>query len=279
VALDKIEKFNNSLIQHGKENNRIYLMKLDKRDLPHIIDDLNSLVEAKGYTKIFAKVAAGRLNKFLKNGYIREAAIPGFYNGKKNCVFLAKYFSNDRKKERNVKEITKITNISIRKSAEKRQKFIPGNYSIQKAAPKDVVEMSDFYNEIFDTYPFPIGNPNYLRETMKKHINYYVIRDKQKIIALSSAEIDQESQNAEMTDFATLPEYRGNNLASCLLTRMEEDMKAIDFRTTYTMARAMSYGMNITFSKNKYQFAGTLINNTNISGQIESMNVWYKKLL
>ena len=274
-----MEKVKNSLIQHGKENNRIYLMKLDKRDLPFIADALNSLAEVKGYTKIFAKVPAGKINKFLKNGYIREAAIPGFYNGKKGCIFLAKYFSNDRKKERNVKEITKITNISIRKSAEKRQKFIPGNYSIQKAAPKDVVEMSDFYNEIFDTYPFPIGNPNYLRETMKKHINYYVIRDKQKIIALSSAEIDQESQNAEMTDFATLPEYRGNNLASCLLTRMEEDMKAIDFRTTYTMARAMSYGMNITFSKNKYHFAGTLINNTNISGQIESMNVWYKKLL
>jgi len=36
--------------------------------------------------------------------------------------------------------------------------------------------------------------------------------------------------------------------------------------------------MNITFARNNYSFAGTLINNTNISGQIESMNVWYKAL-
>ena len=279
MALDKIEKLNNSIIQHGKENNRIYLMSLDERDMPRIVDDLNSLAEAKGYTKIFAKVPAGRLNKFLKNGYIREAAISGFYNEKKSCIFLAKYFSDARKKEKNMQEVTKIINTSIKKSAAKRQKPISDKYSLQKATPEDVVEMSDLYNEIFETYPFPVGNPNYLRETMKRHINYYVIRDKRKIIALSSAEIDQKSQNAEMIDFATLPEYRGNNFAGCLLARMEEDVKAMGIITAYTIARAISYAMNITFSRNNYQFSGTLINNTNISGQIESMNVWGKKLL
>jgi hypothetical protein len=36
--------------------------------------------------------------------------------------------------------------------------------------------------------------------------------------------------------------------------------------------------MNITFAKNGYEYAGTLKNNTNISGNIESMNVWYKHL-
>ncbi|MDD4047577.1 MAG: putative beta-lysine N-acetyltransferase, partial [Clostridia bacterium] len=39
-----------------------------------------------------------------------------------------------------------------------------------------------------------------------------------------------------------------------------------------------SYGMNISFAKHRYQYCGTLINNTNISGSIESMNVWYKAL-
>ena len=38
------------------------------------------------------------------------------------------------------------------------------------------------------------------------------------------------------------------------------------------------YGMNITFAKQKYIFAGTLVNNTDISGGIESMNIWYKPL-
>ena len=37
-------------------------------------------------------------------------------------------------------------------------------------------------------------------------------------------------------------------------------------------------GMNITFAKHGYHYAGTLNNNTNICGRIESMNVWYKSL-
>jgi hypothetical protein len=36
--------------------------------------------------------------------------------------------------------------------------------------------------------------------------------------------------------------------------------------------------MNITFAKQRYALAGTLINNTDISGSLESMNVWYKPL-
>jgi len=36
--------------------------------------------------------------------------------------------------------------------------------------------------------------------------------------------------------------------------------------------------MNITFRKAGYEFGGRLKNNTNISGNIEGMNVWYKSL-
>jgi len=279
LTLDKVEKLNNSLIQHGKENDRVYLMKLDARDLLGMLEELNRIAEDNGYTKIFAKVPADKGNMFLKNGYIQEAAIPGFYKGAKGCLFLAKYFSEDRKNEKNMHEITKIINISIRKSKKKKCGSVSHKYLLQKAIPDDVVEMSDLYNEIFETYPFPIGNPNYLRATMEKNINYYTIRDGQKIVAISSAEIDYDSRNAEMTDFAIFPEYRGKHLAKCLLEHMEMEMQSSDVKTVYTIARAMSYGMNITFSKTNYQFAGTLINNTNISGQIESMNVWYKNLL
>jgi putative beta-lysine N-acetyltransferase len=81
-----------------------------------------------------------------------------------------------------------------------------------------------------------------------------------------------------MTDFATLPDFRGNNLALLLLREMEAHMRLAKYNTLYTIARSMSPGMNITFAKNSYEYAGTLKNNTNISGNIESMNVWYKHL-
>jgi len=59
---------------------------------------------------------------------------------------------------------------------------------------------------------------------------------------------------------------------------MENELKKFNIHKAYTIARANSYGMNITFAKANYTFAGKLTNNTNISGDIESMNVWYKKL-
>jgi len=98
------------------------------------------------------------------------------------------------------------------------------------------------------------------------------------LAALSSAEMDIQGSNVEMTDFATLPEYRGRGLAQFLLQEMEGAMTHKGMRTAYTIARAVSPGMNITFSRRGYQYGGTLVNNTQISGSIESMNIWYKSL-
>jgi beta-lysine N6-acetyltransferase len=44
--------------------------------------------------------------------------------------------------------------------------------------------------------------------------------------------------------------------------------------TSFTIARGLSYGMNIALAKKGYEFYGTLVHNTNFSGRIESMNVW-----
>ncbi|VVB88342.1 Beta-lysine N6-acetyltransferase [uncultured archaeon] len=81
-----------------------------------------------------------------------------------------------------------------------------------------------------------------------------------------------------MTDFATLPEYQGNGFACYLLRKMEHEMRKRNIKTSYTIARAVSYGINIIFAKMGYRYGGTLLNNTNISGSVESMNVWYKSL-
>lgn len=90
--------------------------------------------------------------------------------------------------------------------------------------------------------------------------------------------MDIEASNIEMTDFATLPEYRGNGLALYLLQKMEHEMRKRNMRIAYTIARAVSCGINIIFAKRRYKYSGTLLNNTNISGNFESMNVWYKFL-
>jgi predicted hydrocarbon binding protein len=59
---------------------------------------------------------------------------------------------------------------------------------------------------------------------------------------------------------------------------MENQMRLSKMLTAYTIARSVSHGINITFARAGYTYGGRLINNTNISGKIESMNVWYKSL-
>ncbi len=85
---------------------------------------------------------------------------------------------------------------------------------------------------MFATYPFPVHDPKYILQTMKEHINYYIISDKERIVAASSAEIDYSGANAEMTDFATLPRHRGNNLSGCLLLRMEEEIEKREYKNS-----------------------------------------------
>lgn len=48
--------------------------------------------------------------------------------------------------------------------------------------------------------------------------------------------------------------------------RALEEMRAAEMKTAFTIARA------------GYAWGGTLVNNTNICGGFESMNVWYRAL-
>jgi lysine 2,3-aminomutase len=273
---DKIEKIGNSLIQHGKFNNRIYLMKLDRKDYPQIIKKLEQLAKSKGYTKIFGKVREQHLDDFIAGGYETEAYIPNFFGNGDRAHFIGKFFDEKRKSDIKNKVINKVINLAEEKPAIETPPEINPEFRYKVAEKSDASAMVKVYQEVFPTYPFPIHDPQYIRQTMDENVIYFGIWEKDRLVALSSAEMDQDEKNVEMTDFATLPEYRGNGFALFLLAKMEDKMKEMGIKTFYTIARAVSFGMNITFSKMGYQFTGTLKNNTNISGNIESMNVWYK---
>jgi len=275
---DIIEVIGKSLVQHGKNSDRVYLMKLCSEDYPCIINDIYNLAHEKSYSKIFIKVPGWAQEGFESAGYTVEACIPHFYNGKQDGLFMALYLDPKRKEKSNAALIDEI--ISLAKNAAPLQAAPKRNqnYHLANLGLEDAEDISQIYKRVFETYPFPIHNPAYIKDTMNDNVVYFGIRDKGQLIAVSSSEMDIKSQNVEMTDFATLPEYRSQGLASSLLYEMENAMRQRGIMTAYTIARAVSHGMNITFAKHNYIYSGTLINNTDISGEIESMNVWYKAL-
>jgi putative beta-lysine N-acetyltransferase len=207
-----------------------------------------------------------------------EAKIPKFYDGQVTAYFMGKYPDENRRKNPLEEEIKKIIGISRQKSGKKLKLERHGLYQIKKLRAENADMISEIFKAVFETYPFPIHDADYIKDTMKSHVEYFGAWDGDKLIAVSSAEKDSLSKSVEMTDFATLPEHRGENIALYLLDFMEKAMKKRGYKTAYTIARALSYGMNITFAKASYKMGGTLINNTNICGKIESMNVWNKPL-
>ncbi len=279
IMHDTIEKYGKgSIIQHGKLNDRVYLIKLKKTDFPGIIGYIENLARTYSYTKIFCKVQSWAAPVFIANGYIVEAQIPDFYSGSEDVFFMSKFLSSDRllnleKEQLDLlsKEFQTIKKSSLKKASKE-------DFTSKLLTKENVEDITNVYKKVFKSYPFPIFNTGYIHKTMKNNVMYFGVEEKGNLIALSSAEMDKEGANAEMTDFATLPEIRGKGLASVLLARMEKEMEKQKITTLYTIARLKSLAMNKTFLKLNYKYAGTLVKNTNISGSIESMNVYYKHI-
>lgn len=277
---DRIESIGQgSIIQHGKLNNRIYLIKLGEKDCPGILETLRMMAAEHAYAKIFCKVPEWAAPHFLADGYMTEAIIPGFYKGKDSAFFLAKYLDSDRIMNLENQSLGELGGL-LKSSRKNRKETFTGNgaFEAKQLGAADVEQITDLYRKVFLSYPFPIHDPGYILKTMQENVRYFGVTKKEKIIAVASAEIDFEGENAEMTDFATSPDFRGKKLGQLLLAKMEKEMDVMGMKTLYTIARLPSIPMNKVFLKHRYQYAGTLLRNTNISGSIESMNVYYKHL-
>jgi putative beta-lysine N-acetyltransferase len=276
---DRIEKIDGSKVQHGKLSDRVYLMSLSKKSFPEIVDTLEELAGENGYSKIFAKIPDWALPTFERAGHGVEAEIPGFFGGEHDAYFTGKYLEERRERERHPEAVEEVLQAAVEKPPETGEIVLPAGLEFREAEPEDAGAMAGVYREVFATYPFPIHEPDFIKETMDDGgTRYFGVWDGEDIAALASSEISLAEENAEMTDFATLPGYRGKGLASFLLQAMEEEMREISMKLLYTIARAYSFGMNLTFAKLGYECGGTLTNNTNISGGLESMNVWYKRI-
>jgi putative beta-lysine N-acetyltransferase len=171
--------------------------------------------------------------------------------------------------------VADVLDVARRRRPQPPDSLAPG---CRPARPADAEAMAHLYRLVFASYPFPIHDPEYLRRTMAENVCYYGFWENGRPVALASAEMDIGAGSAEMTDFATHPECRGGGRATQLLAALEREMAQRQIKTLYTIARAVSFGMNLTFAKLGYRYGGTLPRNTQIAGELECMNIWFKGL-
>lgn len=275
--MDKVEIFKEATIHHGKFNDRLYIMKFPEQGGIDLVDEITRKAMSSGYTKVIGKAPKKLLPVFLNSGYKVECTVPRFFKGEEDCCFVSRFLSVDRAifDPEPLEKFNEVLD-NYEPSEKKQQSVKEAKYDIRELNHGDAEEMTAIFKEVFSTYPFPVHNAGYIKQTMDEHICYYGVFIDGKLKSISSAEMDRENQNAEMTDFAVLPSARGLGLSKLLLHFMEDDMRKKNFKTLFTLARLHSIPMNKTFLGAGYSYAGTLINNTNIAGGIESMNILYK---
>ncbi len=276
---DKTITIDGAVVQHGENNSRVYLMDIKDAHPDALVESLSSLALENGYGKIFAKIPKSKADAFMKAGYGVEASAYGLYGGNERGLFLSKYLKAERKDEESLCTYQDVLSLAYDKDAVELPPLLEGEH-VRLCTSDDLSKMAELYKGVFDSYPFPIDKPSFLASAMQGETLFAGVEKEGVIVALASAEYDlsEDRKYAEMTDFATDEEHRGNGYALHLLRFLEEQAKEKGVKTAFTIARAISEGINITFSKAGYLYGGRLKNNTDISGTIESMNVWYKAL-
>lgn len=268
--MDEIITVGNSQVQHGKHNDRAYILSFAEEDSSATVDVIEILARKNGYSKIVAKVPETRTDIFRKKNFVKEGKLEN--SEYERFFFMSKYLSEKRRDVKNKDELKEVIDSAL----SCKPKVIADDFDIRPLTKEDIDAQIAIYKQVFKSYPFPIYYREFIEEMMDSHVFYYGVFEDGKMIATASAELDTKTNLAEMTDFATLPDHRGKGFAVKLLEKMEEDLEKKGVRSFFTIARAVSHGMNKTFSRCGYTYSGTLYNNTNINGDIESMNVWYK---
>ncbi|MRX72885.1 putative beta-lysine N-acetyltransferase [Bacillus lacus] len=239
---------------------------------------LNKIMELSNEKKLEKVIVKGQKEDqitLISQGFTTEAVILHYFGRNEHAFLAAKYLSENRRSTNSWIEEDNLLEKVFQKSSTSINR--ESGFSIRRANVHDAIKMSEFYCKVFDVYPTPIFQPQYIQKTMT-HTVYYLAEHSGKIISAASADINGARDSAELTDCATLPEYRGYQLMQQLLLRLEQELVKKKIYCAYSIARAQSFGMNSVLHQLQYQYTGRLTNNCYIHKDLENMNVWCKLL-
>ncbi|XCH79116.1 MAG: putative beta-lysine N-acetyltransferase [Candidatus Dehalobacter alkaniphilus] len=239
-----------------------------------LIKEIIEYAKQRNLGKIIANCQKKDLSIFEECGFVAEGIIDGFFRGE-DAICMSLFLDKKRESSLYEEKENRIIDYCV-KNTNKFELNKNKNYIMRQAVPDDIPQMIQLFQTIFETYPTPIFSREYLLEVMQDHVLFMVAEEEGKIISIASADLDKQNMSAEITDCATYPKYRGRNILSELIFQLETYLKRNGFVTAYSLSRAKNLGINRSLSKLGYIYRGRLINNCNISGGYEDMNIWVK---
>ena len=257
---------------------RLKVLDYEATDYRALTARLEWLAEANGFDKVFLKATKDDWQRFLGFGYMLEGILRYYFHGE-DAYVISKFRSVARITSPHLIEESQLIETLMKGSGEYSPSPLPAGYTMGLASPEDIPGLVALYRRVFKTYPSPLTHPDYILQTMERNVVYRAVKnEKGQVVSAASAEIDEKHANAEMTDCATKPSERGKGLMFHILLHLEDDLRERGILTGYTLARAQSGGMNRVFHRLGYEFSGRLVNNCDIYGEYEDMNIWVKRL-
>ncbi|ACA58734.1 putative beta-lysine N-acetyltransferase [Candidatus Desulforudis audaxviator] len=255
-------------------NERLWVFDYRVDDHSALADALVQHARKKGYGKIVFPVREEDTAALTPAGFVTEARAEGFFDGR-TALFLA-YYLNPARQESG----TLAGELEILAEIRTRPREIGAgpdpDIALRPADTGDIPELARLFGTVFQAYPTPVDDPEYLELAMGLGTLFQVATTGGRIVGAAAAEIDPSYKNAEMTNCATHPDFRGRGLASHLLFALERTCAERGYRCFWSLSRAGSYGMNLVFHRLGYRHGGTLINNARFGGRFEDLHLWVK---
>ncbi|AZU63032.1 putative beta-lysine N-acetyltransferase [Neobacillus mesonae] len=246
-------------------------------NIQEILTKLEKLVHEHSVEKLIIKGRTEDTFTFYEAGFQPEAVIDRYFLGT-DAWFFTKFYTSERKTTDHwMTEDGIIQNIYQLEPPGKRP-HPPKEYILKKVSQSDAAKLSALYRQVFQIYPTPLNDPDYVKKTMEDGTIYYGFFHQGEIVSAASAEINSFYKNAELTDCATLTEHRKYGLMKLLLKELEQELKRDGIYCAYSIARSLSFGMNAALYQLGYKYRGRLMNNVYIYDKLENMNIWVKNL-
>lgn len=280
---------------------RLYLDYFNERlrvddylgNLNAIIGVLDEVMEKNNFKKLIFFTRGEHWQHLLKKGFTLEGKIDGYFNGSDNYI-MTMYKEIDRRttihwiEEDSILQAIqeKQRKLDDRKDQKseggKDQKLkdgtLPDQYQIRKAIKKDASALAQLYGTVFSVYPTPMNKRDYVAKMIDEGTVFYVVECDNQVVSAASADVNRILHHAELTDCATLAEHRKYGLMKKLLVQLENELKDMGIYCAFSIARALSFGMNAAFYQLGYHYSGRLTNNCYIFDKLEDMNIWVKDL-
>lgn len=225
--------------------------------------------------KLIFKARGENFVDLIQQGFLYEGTVDKYFLGS-DCFFFAKYFQAPRRNSEKWVEEDQILDGVYSVQKKKESALPPKGYNIRQAGVGDAAKLSGLYGKVFEIYPVPMNEPGYIEKCMRGGTVFYIYEFEGEIVSAASAEVNHKYHNAEITDCATLPEHRQFGLMKLLIAQLEEYLGDNQIFCLYSIARALSFGMNAVFFQLGYGYRGRLANNCYIFDKIEDMNLWVK---